>query len=72
MFGQGIAAGRFAFFISRFDACIASVIVFKSSSYIMELKCSDDMNVIQVGRPAVSRYHNTRKFEPGLGGFVLL
>ena len=22
----------------------------------------DDMNVIQVGRPAVSRYHNTRKF----------
>ncbi len=22
----------------------------------------DDMNTIQVGRPAVSRYHNTRKF----------
>jgi hypothetical protein len=22
----------------------------------------DDMNIIQVGRPAVSRYHQTRKF----------
>jgi hypothetical protein len=24
----------------------------------------DDMNIIQVGRPAVSRYHNSKKFYP--------
>ena len=32
-------------------------------AFHQQLNCSgDDMNVIQVGRPAVSRYHNTRKF----------
>lgn len=26
---------------------------------------ADDMNIIQVGRPAVSRYHQQRRFFPG-------